>query len=86
MVSGKFSFRGHAEKVKCNGLASCSVYSFPTIAEPVESGWVAFTVSQGICSSRQDDEALSSVPTANVWSGTDSVKPLKEKKADKKRR
>ena len=60
-----------------DGVASRSVYSLPTITESVQSDEVAMG-SEEPCSSRQADEALSSVPVVYDNSGSDSLKTLKE--------
>ena len=64
-----------------DSVASHSVFSLPTITESVQSEEVAMG-SQEPCSSRQADEALSSVPVVHDKSGTDSLKTLKEIKTE----
>ena len=64
-----------------DSVASRSVYSLPTITESAQSEEVAMG-SQEPCSSRQADEAFSSVPIVHDKSGTDSSKTLKEVKTE----
>ena len=64
-----------------DSVASHSVYFLPTIAESTKSEQVAMG-SQEPCSRRQDDEALSGVPHVYEKSGTNSLKTLKEIKAE----
>ena len=59
-----------------DSVASRSLYSLPTISASAQSEEVAMG-SQEPCSSRQADEALSSVPIVHDKSGTDSLKTLK---------
>ena len=62
-----------------DSVASRSVYSLPTITESTKSEQVTMG-SQEPCSSRQADEALSSVPVLHDKSGTNSFKTLKKNK------
>ena len=57
------------------------MYSLPTITESAKSEQVALRFQEQ-CSSRQADEALSSVPVGYDKSGTDSLKTLKEIKTE----
>ena len=64
-----------------DSVASRSVYSLPTITESAQSE--EFIIgSQEPSSSRQVDEALSSVPIVRDKNGTDSLKTLKEIKTE----
>ena len=77
-ASSKSAFSSCAGTSVGNSVASRSVYSLPTITESTGSEQVAMG-SQEPCSSRQADEALSSVPIVCDKSGTDSLETLKEK-------
>ena len=64
-----------------DSVASHSVYSLPSLTESTRNEQVAMG-SQEPCSSRQVDEALSSVPVVYDKSGTDNLKTLKKLKAE----
>ena len=84
-VSGLLSCPDCAGSAVSDCLASRSVYSLPTISEPVESGQVADIRSQEPCSSLQADEVLSSAPTACSLNEIGNLKTLKEITADLKK-
>ena len=75
-TSSKSTFSSCAGTSVGDSVASRSVYSLPTITESMRSEEVAMG-SQEPCSSRQADEALSSVPIVCDKSGTDSLQTLK---------
>ena len=79
-ASSKSTFSSAGTSVG-DSVASRSVYSLPTMTESTRSEEVAMS-SQEPCSSRQADEALSSVPIVCDKSGTDSLKILKEIKTE----
>ena len=76
-ASSKSTFSICAGTSVGHSVATRSFYSLPTITESTRSEEVAMG-SQEPCSSRQADEALSSVPIVCKKSGTDSLKSLKE--------
>ena len=80
-ASSRSAFSSCAGTSVGDSVASRSVYSLPTITESTKSEQVAMG-SLEPCSSRQVDEALSSVPVVHDNSGTDSLKTLKEIKTD----
>ena len=80
-ASNRSAFSSCAGTSVGDSLASRSVYSLPTITESAESDQVT-TGSQEPFSSRQADEALSSMPIVHDESGTDSLKTLKERKTE----
>ena len=80
-ASNKSTFSSCAGTSVGDSVASRSVYSLPTITESTQSQEVAMG-SQEPCSSRQADEALSSVPVVHDKSGTDSLKTLEEIKTE----
>ena len=80
-ASSKSTFSSCAGASVGDSVASRSVYSLPTITESTRSEEVAMG-SQEPCSSRQVDEALSSVPIVCDKSGTDILKTLKEIKRE----
>ena len=80
-ASSKSTFSSCAGTSVGDSVASRSVYSLPPITESTRSEEVAMG-SQEPCSSRQADEALSSVPIVCDKSGTDSLKTLEEKKTE----
>ena len=80
-ASSKSTFSSCAGTSVGDSVASRSVYLLPTIAESTRSEEAAMG-SQEPCSSRQADEALSSVPIVCVKIGTDSLKTLKEIKTE----
>ena len=80
-ASSKSTFSSGAGTSIGDNVASRSAYSLPTITETTQSEEVIM-VSQEPCSSRQADEALSSVPIAHEKSGSDSLKTLKEIKTE----
>ena len=75
------AFSSRAATSYGDSVASRFLYSLPTITESAKSEEVAIG-SQEPCSSRQADEALSSVPLMYDKIGTDSLKTLKEKKVE----
>ena len=81
MVSSRSVFSSRAGTSVGDSVACQSVYSLPTITESTKSEQVAMS-SQEPCSSRQADEALSSVPVGYDKSGTESLKTLKEIKTE----
>ena len=81
MASSRSVFSSRAGTSVRDSGASQSVYSLPTITESTKSGEVAMS-SQEPCSSRQADEALSSVPFGYDESGTDSLETLKDIKTE----
>ena len=85
-VSGKSSFPGCAGTIVYESVALRSVYSLHSFSELTESRQEAEVGLHELCSSRQAAEAFSSAPTACSWSGTDSMKTLKEKKTDLKKK
>ena len=64
-----------------DSVASHSLFWLPTIIESTKSEQVTIR-SQETCSSRQADEALSSVPVVCDKSGRDTLKTLKEIKTE----
>ena len=80
-ASSKSTFSSGAGTSIGDSVASRSAYSLPTITESTQSEEVIMG-SQEPCSSRQADEALSSVPIAHEKSGSDSLKTLKEIKTE----
>ena len=80
-ASSRSAFSSCAGTTIGDRMASRSVYSLPTTTESAQSAEVAMG-SQESCSSRQADEALSSVPIVHDKSGTDSLKTLKEMKTE----
>ena len=74
-ASNKSTFSSCAGTSVGDSVASRSVYSLPTITESTQSEEVAMGFQEP-CSSRQADEALSSVPVVHDKSGTDSLKTL----------
>ena len=80
-VSSRSVYSSRAGTSVGDSVASHSVYSLPTITESTKSEQVAMG-SQESCSSRQADEALSSVPVVYDKIGTDSLKTLNEIKIE----
>ena len=78
MASSRSAFSSRAGTSVGDSVASQSVHSLPTKTESTESEQQVALSSQEPCSSRQADEALSSVPVVYDKSGTDSLKTLKE--------
>ena len=76
-ASSRSAFSSCAGTSIGDSVGSRSVYSLPTITESAQSEDVAMG-SEEPCSSRQADEALSSVPIVYNKSGSDSLKTLKE--------
>ena len=80
-ASSKSVFFSRTGSIVGDSVASHFVYSLTTITESMESEQMTMG-SHEPCSSRQVDEALSGVPVVYGKSGTDSLKTLKEIKAD----
>ena len=79
--SSRSAFSSRSGTSVGNNVAFHCVYSLPFITESTQSEQVEMG-SQEPCSNRQADEAFSSGPVAYEKSGTDSLKTLKETKAD----
>ena len=80
-ASSRSAFSSCAGTSVGDSVASRFVFSLPTITESTENEQVTMG-SQQPSSSRQADEALSSVPVVHDKSGTDSLKTLKEIKTE----
>ena len=85
-MSRRSSFPGRARTAVSGSVAFRFVYSLPIISESAEGRQVADVGSHETCSSRQADEALLSAVRAYLRIGTNSLKTLKQNKADLKKK